>query len=138
MESVLACGLSLLAPFAYFDLLWQSWKMSQTYLFETSDPYLMNFPLAGMTRNGFAYRLDSLDFPSEEQGFLLLPTLAAREWKDWSRLEVLARLDRGDGVAKRICCLSPEAHSNPRIGGLNPSFAEWMTGFPIGFTDLEA
>ena len=67
----------------------------------------------------------------------MLPTLTAREWKDWSRAEVLARLDRGDGVAKRICKLSPLLHSASEIVGLNPSFAEWLAGFPIGWTDLE-
>lgn len=66
----------------------------------------------------------------DANGSIFLPTLSAREGKDWSRAEVLARLDRGDGVAKRICALSPSLPSSPGIVGLNPSFAAAMMGFP--------
>jgi hypothetical protein len=55
--------------------------------------------------------------------------LAAREGKDWSRAEVLARLDRGDGVAKRICALSSRLRLSKEIVGLNPLFAAAMMGY---------
>lgn len=74
----------------------------------------------------------------EAMAAALLPTPSAREGKDWSRLSLLASLDRGDGVAKRICRLSPQTRSEEGIGGLNPSFAEWMMGFPEGWTDCDA
>ena len=60
----------------------------------------------------------------------LLPSISAREHKDSSRAEVLARLDRADGVAKRICALSPTLRSSPEIVGLNPLFAAWIMGVP--------
>ncbi|HZR75678.1 hypothetical protein, partial [Bradyrhizobium sp.] len=66
----------------------------------------------------------------DESVSTFLPTLAAREGKDWSRAEVLAKLDRGDGVAKRICALSPPLRSSKDVVGLNPSFAAAMMGFP--------
>lgn len=68
----------------------------------------------------------------------LLPTPAAREWKDRSLGSILARLDRGDGVAKRICALSEEARSSAGPVILNPSFAEWMMGYPEQWTVSEA
>lgn len=59
----------------------------------------------------------------------LLPTPTAREGRDWSRAEVLARLDNGTGVAKRICNLLPGLRSSVEIVGLNPCFAGWMMGY---------
>lgn len=53
------------------------------------------------------------------------------EHKDSSRAEVLARLDRGDGVAKRICALSQTLRSSPEIVGLSPSFAAWTMAIPV-------
>ena len=46
------------------------------------------------------------------------------------------RLDRGDGVAKRICNKSTATPLDDPICGLNPSFAEWMFNYPEGWTDL--
>lgn len=65
----------------------------------------------------------------------LLPTVSAREWRDSSQAHILARLDRGDGVAKRICALSPQLRSSPEIVGLNPSFAAWTMGLPSAWVD---
>lgn len=60
----------------------------------------------------------------------LLPTPTAREGRDRSRCEVLAKLDNGTGVAKRICNLSPTTRLLKEIVGLNPFFALWMMGYP--------
>jgi hypothetical protein len=90
---------------------------------------------SGMMRNGIVYPLPSLVHHSEGIGSSLLPTPAAREYKDWARCRILASLDRGDGVAKRICALSPQLRLSEEIAGLNPSFAEWMMGYAIGWTD---
>ncbi len=62
-------------------------------------------------------------------GFLpMLPTPTARESRDWSRGRILASLDNGTGVAKRICSLTDPM--SEEITGLNPSFARWMMGYP--------
>jgi hypothetical protein len=65
-----------------------------------------------------------------------LPTPSAREGRDWSKASILARLDRGGCVARRVC--SRTIPSEDQVVGLNPSFGEWMMGFPIGWTDLGA
>lgn len=88
-----------------------------------------------MTRNGIAYQLLELKLPTIGTESGLLPTPTKREGRDWSKASILARLDRGDGVAKRICALS--APLSQDICGLNPSFAEWMMGYEIGYTELE-
>lgn len=60
----------------------------------------------------------------------LLPSISAREWRDRSQALILARLDRGDGVAKRICSLSPALRLSQEIVGLNPCFGLWLMGLP--------
>lgn len=60
----------------------------------------------------------------------LLPTPSAREGRDWSRAAILASLDHGGCVARRICNLSQTIRSSRQIVGLNPSFALWMMGYP--------
>src|ERR1700689_2082912 len=62
--------------------------------------------------------------------FISWPTISAREGRDWSRAKILASLDKSDGLAKRICNLSPEALSQNPICGLNPCFAAMWMGYP--------
>jgi len=50
---------------------------------------------------------------------------------------VIKRFDKGGRVARRICSTSPHLRSLQQIVSLNPCFAEWMSGFPIGWTELE-
>lgn len=66
----------------------------------------------------------------ERESFGLLPTVTAREGRDWSKAQILARLDNGTGVAKRICNKSTQALTKNLISGLNPYFAAWMMGYP--------
>lgn len=77
--------------------------------------------------------LASSDVRNGDGGSIGLPMLAAREWKDRAQARILASLDRGDGVAKRICKLSPSLRSSTEIVGLNPLFAQWMMGYPANW-----
>jgi hypothetical protein len=65
----------------------------------------------------------------------LLPALSAREGRDWSRGRILASLDNGTGVAKRICALLQSDLLSEEICGLNPSFGGWMQGYPTEWAD---
>ncbi len=67
--------------------------------------------------------------------FIGLPTISAREGRDWSRARILSSLDNGTGVAKRICRLWLATHSPEMIVGLNPCFGAWMMGYPQGWSD---
>lgn len=91
---------------------------------------------SGMTRNGTVFPLQPLAALTDGIGSGLLPTPCAREGRDWSRASILAKLDKCDGVAKRICNLSQKARFQNPICGLNPSFAEVMMGYPEGWTEL--
>ena len=122
---------------ASYDHDGHQWKMSQRSLFEDSDWFSESWPRSGMTRNGIAYQLPVLAPLTVEIEHGFLPTPSAREGKDQSQASILASLDRGDGVAKKICALSPMLRSSTEIVGLHPSFAEWMLGYAIGFTVCE-
>ena len=122
---------------ASYDHSTHQWKMSQHSLFEDSDGFSETWPRSGMTRNGIAYQLPVLVPLTVEIEHGFLPTPSAREGKDQSQASILASLDRGDGVAKKICALSQTLRSSTEIVGLHPSFAEWMLGYAIGFTVCE-
>lgn len=74
--------------------------------------------------------LVALGRPTSGSVFFGLPTPAASEHRDWSRPEILKRLDRGGRVARRICSMSSKALLNQGPVGLNPCFALKMMGFP--------
>lgn len=90
----------------------------------------MTWKPLGMPQGRSFSVLTLLGRQSKECGSTLLPSISAREWRDRSQANILARLDRGDGVAKRICSLSPELRSSTEIVGLNPCFARWLMGLP--------
>ncbi len=148
LESVPDSGQRCTAASAWHDPITSSWRTWQLCLnpCENGEEYAdqpqleefwETFPRSGTMRNGRLYRETTSVClnTGEESG--LLPTLVHREPKDFSRGEVLAKLDRGDGVAKRICNRSTMLRFSPEICGLNPLFAEWMMGYPEGWTGLE-
>lgn len=68
----------------------------------------------------------------------VLPTPCAREGKDKGSMVMLARMDRGGCVARRICALSLKILFREDYVILNPSFAGWMMGFPEQWGDCGA
>lgn len=67
-----------------------------------------------------------------DSGYTGLVTVSAREWQDWSKASVLAKL-RSCGVARHICKTSPSLHSSQDIVGLNPLFGGWQMGYPTSW-----
>jgi len=114
----------------------QSWRTSQRCFLEGWAEYLGTWPRSGTTVSGIAYQLPQLAASKTETEYGLLPTLPATECKDFSRARILANLDKGGRVARRICSKSTLIHSEEMVG-LNPCFAEVMAGYPIGWTELE-
>lgn len=113
LQSCLASSLLKRLSMAGLISSWATLKKLDTPL----GRYILQLPHAGSRSSG--------------SGSTLLPSISAREHKDSSRAEVLARLDRGDGVAKRICALSQTLRSSPEIVGLSPSFAAWTMAIPV-------
>ena len=87
--------------------------------------YSETWPQAGMMRNGISYRLPGLAHRTSEKGSLLWPTPV-----------------RSDAVGGRCYQKPPGREGGFALkeitpGALNPTWVEWLMGFPPGWTDLE-
>jgi hypothetical protein len=136
-----------------------SWKTSQRCLVEGWTGFSGTWPRSGMMRNGTAYRLPPLVRLTEETDSGLWQTLVAddavaraagkfnsrgeaklsAQVKIWPTPTVTGNYNRkgmaktsGDGLVTAVRQLCDV------VGGqLNPTWAEWLMGFPLGWTDLE-
>lgn len=69
----------------------------------------------------------------------LLPTLLSTDWK--SGQVSLETMDRNSRPLNEVLRMSPSSNSqspeeNVTLGPINPAWAEWYMGFPIGWTEL--
>ena len=131
------CGVKSPVLLASYNPDTQSWKTSQTSLVATGDDgldeYLETWPRSGMTRNGIAYQLPPLVPNTTEIGSLPFPTPASRDYKGAVRPETMEAKGR-----------NPDTNSLPdaieyrgETGRLNPTWVEWLMGYPLGHTALE-
>lgn len=78
---------------------------------------------------------------TDGKGLRLWPTPAARDYKGCNSLEhVQTRLEKGERghmgqLPNAVMMADPEHRPS---GSLNPAWVEWLMGFPIGWTDLNA
>lgn len=128
------CGQSKRESFAKYDPLTHSWRTRQRSLEGGLIEFSGVWPKWGSMQDGECSALMMLGYPTIAIEFGLLPTVCSSEFRDISRAEVLARLDKGGRVARRLCSrLIPSVKD---IVGLNPCFGEWMQGWPVGWTGL--
>ena len=114
----------------------RSWRTSQRCFLETEADGLAEFletwPRSGTTQNGTAYRLPTLAPITGVTASGLLPTPTAAD----SRGARNATANNGKGSTRNPgTTLSDVAWM---VGGtLNPTWVEWLMGFPCGWTDCE-
>ena len=158
-----AYGVSTPELLASFDPATSSWKTSQLCFLEGLTTYSGAWPRSGMTRNGIAYQLPPLVPLTGATGSGLWQTPVAddavnRKNGKWN--------SRGEPkLSAQVLWPTPQANDNrnrghlgmPAIqrraligkqlmlsmvvsdtsGQLNPTFVEWLMGFPLGWTDCE-
>ena len=111
-----------------FDPDTPSLKTSQTFLMESGELGLSEFsgtfPRSGMMRSGTVYQLLNLARTTTEIGSGLWPTPTAHNAKEGAYPAEYTR---------KTPTLSAQAG-----GKLNPAWVEWLMGFPINHTDLNA
>jgi len=147
---------------ANYDHATSSWRTSQHCLVEGLTVFSETWPRSGMMRSGIAYRLPPLVRLTDETGFGLWLTPKASDTSTGEKNETfLTRMgDRTDRCAQSLSAQvnNPKTWPTPTgcgnynrkgasktsgdglataVGGtLNPTWVEWLMGFPIGWTDL--
>jgi hypothetical protein len=116
------------------------------------------WPRWGTIVNGRVYQQPRSEPRTSVTGSLLLPTVRANKWglpDSHGSTQAWMRLTPQEAVRSRMCS-TPQAHdwksgtgyshdSNPHSpqprhlsgGQLNPTWVEWLMGFPLGWTALE-
>ena len=157
------CGRGLEKPLANYDPDTQSWKMyGDTYLWGES-PLLETLPVSGITQNGELYLqlvwvpltgvIESLSWPTPRNCTAMAATITpetAHNPKRFPNLEtVVGRRQWPTPVASDAYTHALKSSQQKEgsmhsvnlpsaVGGqLNPTWVEWLMGFPLGWTDLE-
>ena len=162
-ERAVDYGQSAPVCLARFDHNMPSLKTSQTCLTDTGEiglsEYSGTFPRSGMMRSGTVYQLPNLARTITEIGSGLLPTPDASlrgTMENWQRVRPSghkAQLSLQQYVrmwptptahnAKEGAYPAEYERNTPTLaaqagGKLNPTWVEWLMGFPLGHTDLNA
>lgn len=113
------CGARSPTPFATYDPASSWWRMSQHSMFEDSTSSSLTLPRSGSMRNGTLFRLPPSVLPISEIAYSYWPTPVASD--TGHRLTPYSQGGR--------------ALSFMAGGRLNPTWVEWLMGFPEGWTD---
>jgi len=123
-----------------------SLKTSQTCLMENGELGLSEFsgtfPRSGMMRSGTVYQLPNLARTITEIGCGLWRTPAAANGQQGAKSKVFYLLCKKTGQST-ITLVDEVRHATPTSsaqegGSLNPTWVEWLMGFPLDHTDLNA
>jgi len=156
-----AYGLKSPDLLASYDPDTSSWRTSQRCLVTGWEEFSETWPRSGMTRNGTAYQLQPLAPLTDATAFgswptphgfskdgksngpsgnelgravnrSLWPTPNASDASKWSNQSLQERLEKGQQV-RLSTAVSPEGGAG---GSLNPTWVEWLMGFPAEWTAL--
>jgi hypothetical protein len=121
------CGPNLSEPFGHYDHGTSSWKTYQGCLLTlTWDEFSETWPRAGTMQNGIVYQHQPLADLTSEIEYTYWPTPQASD----ERMCVSSF-----GSCLRTLRATPELGTES--GWLNPTFSEWLMGYPKNWTDLE-
>jgi hypothetical protein len=127
MASDQECGEKWRGSFAKFDQDTHSWRTVQCSLLEDLNESLQTLPQWGMTVGGELYLLPTLvqTIDAKESGFThVWGTPKAQDSRHALR-------DRGKGN------LGEQVSGLHNGGKLNPTWTEWLMGWPLEWTDLK-
>ena len=159
-ERGLVFGGNIIDSLTSFDRDTQSWRTSQHSMFGGLTLFSDRWPNSGLMRNGIASRRQTWVLLTEGRESGLLPTPKsspsgpdfARMNRDGSGGDDLATAaarfptptandgekDGTNTLARQIQTGSNKGRRTPEITGqLNPTWVDWLMGYPIGWTDLE-
>jgi hypothetical protein len=130
------CGPTSEMPLATYDPDTRSWKMYGDISLWGEQPSLENLPPSGMTQNGVLFQQPAWARITDAIESLLWPTPTVDDSKN-----VYPKSNRIRGLVAAVndsCLTDPIYAPTFAAGGkLNPTWVEWLMGFPPGWTDLE-
>ena len=148
-----ACGDTWRGSLARFDPATSSWRTAQPSLLEDWGESSVIWPRSGMTVDGQCWELPTLGRRTSGTGSGLWPTPIASDSGGSSGKPAPGKQTQPVGAVRFATPLSrdwrsgktsqatAEKNSRPlseQIGGsLNPTWVEWLMGWPLGWTDLE-
>ena len=125
---------------ANYDPNSSSWRTSQHCLVEGLTVFSETWPRSGTMRNGIAYQLPPLAYPSQGIGFGLLPTPNATDGFAWTRVSktavrrsIFRAVSRGGQI--RFNYFPQWANFSLSQTAI---LAEMTMGFPMAWTDLSS
>jgi hypothetical protein len=148
-ESDLAFGGKCTESFAKWDPSSSSWRTSQHLLTEGWTLFSARWPTSGLMLNGACFQRDPLERLTSAKGCGLLPTpTASGGGSNKSPGPNAVRRPSLQTMARHNLWLTPTASSyktggnRPHLRGvaggpLNPTWVEWLMGWPLGWTALE-
>jgi len=162
MEKPLECGEKWRGSFTKYDPSSCSWKTHQCSLLGDLDEFLETWPQWGLMRDGECWEQQTLEqtIRGTESG-LSQTTWPTPRCQMIRPVRIRTDMEKGhkgnleEVVALREKFPTPTAHNSKeinapsestrntptlaaRVGGkLNPTFCEWLMGWPLGWTDLK-
>lgn len=128
--SAAASGLTWRGSFARFDHEASTWKTVQCSLLGDSDEFSETWPRWGSMRNGVSYLRPIPALPTCESESGLWPTLTASIGKKCGG----RHKGKADTLASRLA--ETEGLSTTSTGRVNPTWSEWLMGFPSGWSAI--
>jgi len=126
------CGPQLSNQLASYDRSSRSWKTSQiSLLTNTLDEYSETWPKSGMIVNGILYRRPSLVHPISEKESGYWPTPRTSDGNTPASKRIINAKNKQGEFQLREAVIGDKS-----AGLLNPTWVEWLMGWPIGWTDL--
>ena len=155
-------GLSLQGSYASYDPDTRLWRTYQGSLFGGLEMFSGTWPNSGTMRNGAVYQRPQWVPPISESESSLWPTPTATSNGPGKDPNNPRGIHQGNALATAVMWPTPRASSHqnpvehgrggrdlvaevyvretgkvPTTGQLNPTWVEWLMGFPLGWTDLE-
>ena len=132
MEKPLECGEKWLASFAKYDPSTHSLKTHQCLLFEDSTEFCATLPKWGLMLNGECWEHQKLEQTTNEKEYGLLPTPCARDGRGARSLQAQKKASRGATNSLPDYLRILQNWQYPPV-----VVAEYMMGWPVGWTDLK-
>jgi len=127
------CGQKWLGSLAKYDRDTHSLKTAQCSLIEDSTESCVILPRSGLMRNGRCYPLPTVVRRTDGSESGLWPTPQASDNRDRGNLSSPAVVRRA-AIGKQLMLSQVVSDQS---GTLNPTWVEWLIGFPLGWTDLK-